>query len=42
MLWQDGSFYKGGWRKDKQQGIGEMYSHMNGLRKCRLSDNTIV
>ena len=42
MSWQDGSFYKGGWKKDQQSGLGEIYSHVEGLKKCRFANNKII
>jgi len=42
MFWNDGSYYKGEWRKGYQEGEGAFYTEQNGLQKGRFQQNQLV
>ena len=42
MYWNDGSFYKGEWRKGIQHGEGEIYVPSEGYKKGLFENNVLV
>jgi hypothetical protein len=42
MYWQDGSFYKGNWELDKQNGEGELFNGDDGLTRGTFIDGQFV